>query len=461
MRHRARAARLAAVLRVLCASKLKPTGRWPRPARRRPQPTSPPKPSCGGAETLTRRRGSEPVLASTGGRLLGSTRRASLQTGHVALQAAYAPTQRGALGAEPRRAARERGVQERRGDVAARLQPGAGGAGRGAEPDRVGRLRWWCAADGDGAGGMTATFQRVKTRRGQGGRGEHAQRAHVLKRLQPSAHPAIANVVEVLEAEKTTHVALEYCAGGSPAASCSRRARLRVAATVIGQVASALRHLHAAACHRDVKPENVLYVDGACTRVKLCDFGFAVICSSDRRLKTVCGRSVHGARDLARRSRRHLRGSSPWSLGALAAEALHGHAAFRGSSMEQLKMRVLRADHDASEGAFGEGARPPRRTPRARPRRARHRRRHPRPPVHPRRHWHRPARAGARVACSRRGSRRTAPQQRPRRSRPRLLPRRRRRPSTCRCQRQSRCSATARALAVAVARPLSPAEYSI
>ena len=64
-----------------------------RPPKLWPRPTSPPKPSCGGAETLTRRRGSEPVLASTerAAPRIHTPRKPSLQTGHVALQAAYAP----------------------------------------------------------------------------------------------------------------------------------------------------------------------------------------------------------------------------------------------------------------------------------------------------------------------------------------------------------------------------------
>ena len=126
----------------------------------------------------------------------------------------------------------------------------------------------------------------------------------------------------------------------------------RVAATVIGQVASALRHLHAAgACHRDVKPENVLYVDGACTRVKLCDFGFAVICSSDRRLKTVCGTPQYMAPEIWRADPGGTYAGPPvdmWSLGALAYEAL--------SPGFQEMLETLKARH-SSRHVFGAQAR--------------------------------------------------------------------------------------------------------
>ena len=344
-----------------------------RPPKLWPRPTSPPKPSCGGAETLTRRRGSEPVLASTerAAPRIHTPRKPSLQTGHVALQAAYAPKHNARRASAP-------SLGELHASAA--YKSGAATSRRGSNPVLAAHGYEELSPIASGAFSMVVralrtetaqevaikTFQRVKIEaKDKAAAANMRNELHVLKRLQPSAHPAIANVIEVLEAEKTTHVALEYCAGGSlrrqlQKSSCKGLAE-RVAATVIGQVASALRHLHAAgACHRDVKPENVLYVDGACTRVKLCDFGFAVICSSDRRLKTVCGTPQYMAPEIWRADPGGTYAGPPvdmWSLGALAYEALHGHAAFRGSSMEQLKMRVLRADHERLGKELSERAR--------------------------------------------------------------------------------------------------------
>jgi tRNA A-37 threonylcarbamoyl transferase component Bud32 len=39
--------------------------------------------------------------------------------------------------------------------------------------------------------------------------------------------------------------------------------------------------------HRDVKLENVLFVDGK--DVKLIDFGFSTVCQADKKLKVFCG----------------------------------------------------------------------------------------------------------------------------------------------------------------------------
>ena len=95
---------------------------------------------------------------------------------------------------------------------------------------------------------------------------------------------------------------LFYCSGGSLKAHLGKLAKKQKAmgeeSAVIctAQVASALGFLHAnGVAHRDLKPANILH-DGR--RWRLCDFGFATVCSADKPLKKACGTVVYSAPEL-------------------------------------------------------------------------------------------------------------------------------------------------------------------
>ena len=117
-------------------------------------------------------------------------------------------------------------------------------------------------------------------------------------------------------------------------------------------------HMHdRGIAHRDIKPENILYVDPTCAAVKLCDFGFAVACGT-RRVKTVCGSPQYMAPELSRREPYTAWAVDMWAYGCLVFEMLEGKPAFRGSSMEQLTIRIVRASHEAFTSATPPAARP-------------------------------------------------------------------------------------------------------
>ena len=178
----------------------------------------------------------------------------------------------------------------------------------------------------------------------------------VLKLLQPAAHPNIANVLEVVETPRSVLAILEYCGGGSlqrclqgkPHATGLGEESSRIVAV---QVARALSHMHGMGiAHRDVKPENVLFVTSSQTQIKMCDFGFAINCGG-KRLRTVCGSPQYMAPELSKREPYHGWACDVWAFGALVFEMLEGRPAFRGASMEQLGIRIMRASHEAFSGA--------------------------------------------------------------------------------------------------------------
>lgn len=184
----------------------------------------------------------------------------------------------------------------------------------------------------------------------------------VLKQLQPSKHENIANVLEVIDTKNSILAILEYCGGGSLQRCLQSRPHASGLGEATGkhiarQICNALAHMHGMGmAHRDVKPENVLFTDLSHKNVKLCDFGFAIACGN-RRVRTVCGSPQYMAPELAKREPYHAWGCDMWALGAVIYEMLENKPAFRGSSMEQLNIRIMRASHEAFTSATPAAAR--------------------------------------------------------------------------------------------------------
>jgi len=186
----------------------------------------------------------------------------------------------------------------------------------------------------------------------------------VLRRLQPAAHPHVANIIEVIETHASFVAVLEYCSGGSlqrllqKGGACDRPHALGLgeehARHISYQIGAALAHMHGlGVAHRDVKPENVLFVKTDLQQVKLCDFGFAVACGP-RRLRTVCGTPQYMAPEIEALGKREAYlgwAADMWAYGAMVFELLEGKPAFRGASNQQLNMRIVRASHEAFSSA--------------------------------------------------------------------------------------------------------------
>ena len=204
----------------------------------------------------------------------------------------------------------------------------------------------------------TSTEVAVKTfNKGKIGKEPHLAQAmknelDVLKLLQPAAHPNVANVIDVFDTPRTVLCILEYCGGGS----LQRCLQNKPHATGLGegmsksvalQISRALAHMHGnGIAHRDVKPENVLFTDASQRHIKMVDFGFAVACGA-RRVRTICGSPQYMAPELSKREPYFGWACDMWAYAAVIFEMLEGRPAFRGSSMEQLNIRIMRASHEA------------------------------------------------------------------------------------------------------------------
>ena len=96
--------------------------------------------------------------------------------------------------------------------------------------------------------------------------------------------------------------------------------------------------------HRDVKPDNVIFVDRTKSTIKLVDFGFAANHKERGRLRTVCGSPAYMAREIV--SGKPYLGPpvDVWALGNFVYELLHSKPAFRAESITQLNNRIRRAN---------------------------------------------------------------------------------------------------------------------
>ena len=90
--------------------------------------------------------------------------------------------------------------------------------------------------------------------------------------------------------------------------------------------------------HRDLKPENVLYVSS--TQVKIGDFGFSTPVT-DSLLSTFCGSPVFAAPELLQEQSYMGPPVDMWALGATLFYIVTGNVPFPGSSVLQVKERVL------------------------------------------------------------------------------------------------------------------------
>ena len=181
-----------------------------------------------------------------------------------------------------------------------------------------------------------------------------------LMKLRPSSHPAIANLIETHEGQYETHAILQLGGGGSLLRLLQSQRHgtgldERTSVTYVGQIASALAHMHElGVTHRDVKPGNVVFDDNSRKNVKLVDFGFAKIIVLSlrrmpppgpnvfRRFKTQCGTPAYMAPEVIRGNAYFGPPVDCWALGVFLYELLHNRPPFRAQTIQDSK----RAHHE-------------------------------------------------------------------------------------------------------------------
>ncbi|KAH8073287.1 serine/threonine kinase [Aureococcus anophagefferens] len=117
------------------------------------------------------------------------------------------------------------------------------------------------------------------------------------------------------------------------------------------QLATALHHMHELnIVHRDIKLENILFLDEKRTIVRVIDFGFSTRCAPDRRLRLFCGTPSYMAPEIVRRTEYRGKPIDLWSIGVVAYACLGGHFPFAARSQPELYRKILRGTYRLPEG---------------------------------------------------------------------------------------------------------------
>jgi serine/threonine-protein kinase len=160
-------------------------------------------------------------------------------------------------------------------------------------------------------------------------------------------HPNIVTIYDAGEEHDLAYIAMEFLKGHDleEVVKQGKQLPLKDVLHMVAQVADALSYAHGKGIvHRDVKPANIMQLDGT-DSVKVTDFGIARITSSSK-TKTgvvlgtpsymspeqVAGKKVDGRSDI-------------FSLGVVLFELLTGQKPFRGDDMTSLMYHIAREAH--------------------------------------------------------------------------------------------------------------------
>jgi len=159
-------------------------------------------------------------------------------------------------------------------------------------------------------------------------------------------HPNLVAIYDIgALPDGTTFIAMEHVNGESLRDRLTRGPLSREAAIrLLAQVAAAIHHAHqAGVIHRDLKPGNIL-IDAA-GQVKVADFGLAL--PTEMSADAPAANSMSGTpaymspEQFSREKNAVTFRSDLWSLGVVAYECLAGRVPFRGSTISEIRQKIL------------------------------------------------------------------------------------------------------------------------
>ena len=179
------------------------------------------------------------------------------------------------------------------------------------------------------------------------------QEARVMEKMSDS--PLVCRFLEAFEtmAPRRAHLIMEFLPGGNLCSYVKQKRRIAEPELMplLLQLSACLDHMHSLnIVHRDIKLENILFLDEARKIVRVIDFGFSTRCAPDRRLRLFCGTPSYMAPEIVRRTEYRGKPIDLWSFGVVAYACLGGHFPFAARSQPELYRKILRGTYRLPEG---------------------------------------------------------------------------------------------------------------
>ncbi|KAI7800830.1 serine/threonine-protein kinase SIK3-like protein [Triplophysa rosa] len=161
----------------------------------------------------------------------------------------------------------------------------------------------------------------------------------IMKMLK---HPHIIRLYQVMETERMIYLVTEYASGGEIFDHLVAHGRMaeKDARRKFKQIVAAVYFCHCRnIVHRDLKAENLLLDHNL--NIKIADFGFSNLFSRGQLLKTWCGSPPYAAPELFEGKEYDGPKVDIWSLGVVLYVLVCGALPFDGSTLQNLRARVL------------------------------------------------------------------------------------------------------------------------
>uniref|UniRef100_A0A667YE65 non-specific serine/threonine protein kinase n=1 Tax=Myripristis murdjan TaxID=586833 RepID=A0A667YE65_9TELE len=161
----------------------------------------------------------------------------------------------------------------------------------------------------------------------------------IMKMLR---HPHIIRLYQVMETERMIYLVTEYASGGEIFDHLVAHGRMaeKDARKKFKQIVAAVHFCHCRnIVHRDLKAENLLLDHNL--NIKIADFGFSNLFSRGQLLKTWCGSPPYAAPELFEGKEYDGPKVDIWSLGVVLYVLVCGALPFDGSTLQNLRARVL------------------------------------------------------------------------------------------------------------------------
>ncbi|XP_041427314.1 serine/threonine-protein kinase SIK3 isoform X2 [Xenopus laevis] len=155
-------------------------------------------------------------------------------------------------------------------------------------------------------------------------------------------HPHIIRLYQVMETERMIYLVTEYASGGEIFDHLVAHGRMaeKEARKKFKQIVAAVHFCHCRnIVHRDLKAENLLL--DANLNIKIADFGFSNRFTPGQLLKTWCGSPPYAAPELFEGKEYDGPKVDIWSLGVVLYVLVCGALPFDGSTLQNLRARVL------------------------------------------------------------------------------------------------------------------------